>query len=1052
MNRKIILLSLSAFIFFTVNADEKQTSVSGSKEKEVSCTKPEPLNKKDLKAAIKDIKLLADDAVCRGCQKDSAILGYWNKNGSAEWDFKIRKPGKRYLIIEYTAPQKTTIYLSIPHILSKNIKLDATGGWSSFIFANLTTADFPAGSYKIKVKRKTDGSFLNLQSITIAAAPLKEPLENIGIYVKKATWPLSMTAMRNTFMERLKNPKWSGAEFSMEEDLRALWRDFPKETDWFIQDNQVNDGWVRAGFDARNDFRHYLQLDRDTMLEQTLIRNALKDIGPEKDKFQKEFEKLIQNDTSPDSPEWLKLYVRIATLRREKRLVPLLAKTDKIIYATHMNLGIIYLETETQGCPDGSELRIIDLTPEKNGKPLKDELLFDSKSGIVRDPELSFDAKKLLFAWRKTNEDLKTIGKMAPKTGNYKIYEMDLATREIRQLTDDTTYGADFEPCYLPNGDIMFSSTRCVQEVTCGWGDASNLYIMNRDGKYARRLGFDQTQTAFPHLLDDGRIVYTRRDYNDRGQTYAHALFVMNVDGTFQTEYYGNNTSEPTSLQHTRQIPGTGKTMAIAGGYHTSQGGKLLIINPKDGVEEYQGLKFINWDYTKKIFGGDHYGREGDQYAYPYPFSEDEFLISYEPFGGHLLNKEGKVTNRSEQGTMLYKLYFMRSDGTRELLASNPTLSCTQGIPVISRKPPILRASGVDYKKESGIMYVQNVYFGPSAEGIKPGTIKKIRVNEIYYKPVTIGGACWAPPRSQVGPGKKYSSVGQHSVTPVGVGTASFDAKRILGEIDVHEDGSAMFEVPARTPIYLQLIDDKGHVAQSMRSWATLMPNEKFSCVGCHENKNNTPLTMKRTMAMQRAPQKLKSFYDISDRPFSYAKMIQPIFNKHCVSCHAPGKKAAKIDLSDNIVIDDPDHHGNSATQRKFYQSYLTLLKVKVGKGEGKRRAEKRLTEGTPNKWVDYYTRLLTVERTPPYYAGSCNSGLLKMLEEGHHNVKISREELDKIAAWMDLNVPFIGEYDEMNNWTDKSKEFYKTKTAMRKKMEKIELENIKEYIDAGQP
>ena len=836
----------------------------------------------------------------------------------------------------------------------------------------------------------------------------------------------------NTHLSSLSQPKLT--DLLVRSFAEGLWRDFPQQCDWFLQDNQVNDGWgKRSGFDARGDFGQYLKVGRDNSLEKTLLASVAKETGG-----------AVAADYPAGDRRWLEKYLELCQKRRTARLKPLLAKTNKIVYATHHNMGSIYLATETQGCPDGSELRIIDLAPAAKGEPVKDELLFDAQKGIVRDPELSFDGKKLLFAWRKTNSGANTTGAMAPATGNYKIYEMELATRQLRQLTTDETYGADFEPCYLPNGDIMFSSARCVHEVTCGWGDCSNLYMMNKDGKYARRIGFDQTQTAFPHLLEDGRVVYTRRDYNDRGQTYAHALFVMNPDGTKQTEYYGNNTSEPTSLQHTRPIPGTDKTMSIAGGYHTCQGGKLVIIDTNKGRQEYQGLSFINWDPAKKITSGDAYGREGEQYIYPYPLDANGFLTGFDPICGYMFNKDGKVESQKER----YRLYFMTLDGRRELLASHNTLSCGQSVPVMARAKPVPRANGVDYTKKSGTFYVQNVYLGQSSKGIAKGSIKKLRICTLFYKPVTIGGACWGPPREEIGPGKKYSSFGQHSVTPVGVGSASFDAKEILGEVDVHEDGSCMFEAPSRMPIFFQMIDQNGNVAQSMRSWSVLMPNENFSCVGCHEEKGVAPPpNAQRTIAMQRKPQKIQPFAGVSGRPFSYAKMVQPIWDRQCVSCHAPGKKAAKIDLSATIVQDLPGDRTSNATRRKFYQSYLTLLKV-----ERRGNGDQRLSPGMSNEWVSYWTRLLTVELTQPYYAGSAKSKLITLLKAGHGKTKLSTDEINTVSAWIDLNVPFIGEYDEMNDWSADDVAFFNQKMAERRRNEAIDAKNVGSYIQDGQP
>ncbi len=819
---------------------------------------------------------------------------------------------------------------------------------------------------------------------------------------------------------------------------RRMWNAFPVMSDWFLQDNVAHGTWGQsAGFDSRGDYKQFLaQPEGSNKIEAALAAKVAGDLG-------------IRFERPEGSRELLEAYVELCMKRRLRHLAPLARRAEKIIYATHQNMGSVYLETESESCPDGSQLRMIHLPGPDTAT--RDEVLFDSSNGIVRDPDLSDDAKKLLFSWRKHNGFYGTRAHSAPETGNYKIYEMELASREIRPLTDDSTYGSDIDPVYLPGGDIMFGSQRCITRVSCGWSEAANMYLMNQDGKYARRVGFDQTQTAFPTVLPDGRVVYTRRDYNDRGQTYAHSLFVMNADGTKQTEYYGNQTFEPTSLQHTRPIPGTGKTMSIAGGYHVSQGGKLVIIEPSRGTQDYRGLTFINWDPSRKRTGGDNYGREGDQYAYPYPLDEESFLVSYAPIGGYLMSSSGRVDRRREDGLMRYKIYFMTRDGRRELLAADPVLSCCGPVPVMARPVPTRLASTVDYTRKTGVMYVQNVYFGAGTRGVEPGTIKRIRVNELYYKPALIGGATWGPPRDQVGSGKKYASIGKHSVTPVGVGTASFDAKGILGEVEVHRDGSAMFEVPARRPIYLQLIDEKGQVVQSMRSWATLMPGERFSCVGCHEDKATAALdTPGLTVAMKSNPQELQPFHDVSGKPFSYAKMIQPIWDKHCVSCHAPGKKAEKIDLTRTIVADGTQVRGVSTTKRRFFRSYLTLLKADTWRP--KRGGGEVLGTGMPNEWVNYYTRLLTVEQVPPYYAGSARSGLIRMLRKGHKKVNLSQAELEKVSAWIDLNVPFIGRYDEMNNWSQAEKEMYQLKLQQRQREARIEEKNIRRYILDGQP
>ena len=77
-------------------------------------------------------------------------------------------------------------------------------------------------------------------------------------------------------------------------------------------------------------------------------------------------------------------------------------------------------------------------------------------------------------------------------------------------------------------------------------------------------------------MLHDGRVIYTRWDYNDRGQIFPQSLFQMNPDGTKQTEFYGNNSWFPSVLLHARAIPGSETIVAIATGHHADQSGKLV--------------------------------------------------------------------------------------------------------------------------------------------------------------------------------------------------------------------------------------------------------------------------------------------------------------------------------------------------------------------------------------------------------------------------------------------------------------------------------------------
>lgn len=387
------------------------------------------------------------------------------------------------------------------------------------------------------------------------------------------------------------------------------------------------------------------------------------------------------------------------------------------------------------------------------------------------------------------------------------LYEMDVETRQVRQFTFGPGF-ADYEGAYLPSGDIIFNSTRCVQTVDCWWTEVSNPYTCDKDGKYLRRLTFDQVHTNFPTVTDDGRVIYTRWDYNDRAQIYPQGLFQMNADGTGQSEYYGNK-----------------------------------------------------------------------QYVRP------------------------------------YAIYLMAIDGRRELLAADPDISCNQPIPLVARDRPRIRPSTVDYRKKTATYYVQDVYFGQGLPGIARGTIKKLRVIALDFRAAGIGRT------SNSGPGG-----GALASTPVGVGNACWDVKVVLGDATVYEDGSAMFTVPARTPVYFQALDANGHMVQTMRSWSTLQPGETFSCIGCHENKNEAPPVGRPTRAQNAGPQKLEPFYGPA-RGFSFDKEIQPILDRHCIECHT-GREGQAFSLLANRTA-------TKESKRRWSDSYLAMTDAKPVEKDG---------------------------------------------------------------------------------------------------------------------
>ena len=675
-------------------------------------------------------------------------------------------------------------------------------------------------------------------------------------------------------------------------------------------------------------------------------------------------------------------YLRACEARRAERLAQVPAR---IAFVKHFNLsGSHYAYTEAQtdaqaerNFRPGASLCVLDRSA---GEPLVETLLATT-DGVIRDPDVSFDGKRILFAWKKSD-----------KGDDYHLYEMDVATRAVRQLTD-TAGVADYEGCYLPGGAILFTSTRCVQTVDCWWTEVSNLYACDADGKHLRRVTFDQVHDNYPTLTPDGRVLYTRWEYNDRGQVFPQPLYEMNADGTGQREFYGNNSWFPTTIAHARAIPGSSKIVAIATGHHSDQSGKLIVIDPRRGREESQGVQLVAPVRETPAVHVDAYGQEGDQFQHPYPLSETEFLVSYAP----------ATPPRGGRGG--YGLYWMDIGGHRELLAWDDAQSCARPVPLAARREPAVRPPAAARGDTNGTCYVQDVYAGPGLAGVPRGTIKRLRVVALEFRAAGIGHN-----------GNHGPAGGALVSTPVAIDNGTWDVKRVLGSVPVEEDGSAHFLVPARTPVYFQLLDGQQRVVQTMRSWTTLQPGERQSCVGCHEDKNRAPpANYGAALAAKKPARALEPFHG-PERGFSYAAEIQPIWDRHCIACHDGAQGEAKSFSLRATPVEDKQ------AKRFWSESYVNL------------------TRGGPsNQWINWVNAQSAPPMLPAYAAGSTLSPLLPLLEQGHRGAKLEPAELEQIACWIDLLVPFCGDYREAGAWNADERAKYDRYLNKRLALEKME-------------
>ncbi|UCE49206.1 MAG: hypothetical protein JSW47_03510, partial [Phycisphaerales bacterium] len=133
-------------------------------------------------------------------------------------------------------------------------------------------------------------------------------------------------------------------------------------------------------------------------------------------------------------------------------------------------------------------------------------------------------------------------------------------------------------------------------------------------------------------------------------------------------------------------------------------------------------------------------------------------------------------------------------------------------------------------------------------------------------------------------------------------------------------------------------------------------------------------------------------------------------------------------------------------SKRTWSDSYLALTDAKPVEKNGEVLYYKGNPDGELVNWIN---TMSVPTMLPPYYGGAARSRLVTMLEQGHQDVKLSWEEMDKIACWIDLVVPFCGDYREANAWSVEEVRKYEHFLAKRKRMEQIEKNNIKAFIAA---
>lgn len=618
----------------------------------------------------------------------------------------------------------------------------------------------------------------------------------------------------------------------------------------------------------------------------------------------------------------------------------------------HSYSGIHIYDTYYKWPPGGGGIYVLE-NPSAPREAWKIRAVVDDKTagspgfGVYTHPELSWDGKKLLFCFK------------GEPNGNTSIYEINVDGTGLKRITDPGPACAqhkgrlngqhDIAPAYLPDGRIVFLSTRPSGLVPCNNTGVAILHVMNADGSGMRPISVNNVNEFDPSILPDGRILFGRWEYVDKNALTIQSLWTIHPDGTNESATYANNMVLPEAVLDARAVPGSHLIVGTLAKHNAVPRGSIAFIDPHGGKNDPAAITNLEHPENPTFDRGDS--------CEPWALSDQLVLYSGRPKGAkrnalQMINRAGEVTT----------------------LMSDPDICLHSPMLVKARPTPQVLSDATKPGANTGTFFVQDIY--QDLAGVKRGEIKSLRVLE---------------ETSRVSP--THAGKQPYNQTFLVSAALAFSVKNVLGMVPVEEDGSAYFEAPSGRALYLQALDAEGRLVQSMRTFVQAAPGTTRSCIGCHEHKASAPSNDPGLKpALGRQPHKLRD-ESWGSGYLDFPSMVQPVLDKHCVSCHGGEKDiAAGIDLSGGWT-----EHFNIA--------YENLAN----------RAKTQLTA----HWISGIdcmngTAYWSVQIFKARSHGSGNAPLAKLLVEGHGGYikEMTRAERDLIMAWIDSNGLYHGTWD----------------------------------------
>ncbi len=495
----------------------------------------------------------------------------------------------------------------------------------------------------------------------------------------------------------------------------------------------------------------------------------------------------------------------------------------------------------------------------------------------ARDLDVSADGRKLVFALR---------GPMVPNGDEedqptWNVWEFTFASDTLRRVvTSDiiAEEGHDVAPHYLPDGRIVFSSTRqrAAKAVLLDEGkpqfDAQTedrrepsfvLHVMNADGTGLRQISFGQSHDMDPTVLMNGRILWSRWD-TAPGRSAIH-LYTANPDGSDVQLHYGalshltGTANGEVHFLKPREMP-DGKVLALVRPFtEADYGGDLVSIDAKNFVENGQpvlasaGLQgpaqvAATGNEVRTIPGVSPGGRFSA--AYPLWDGSGRIAVSWTPCRALLGGQVRACTDdvlRDPAVTTAPPLYsiWMYDTTKRAFLPLTPPEADKMITDIVVAQPrtaPVVildRTPGVDVNADLvsegvGVLDIKSVYDFDGVDTAAPNIATVANPgqrapSQRLARFVRIDKAVSLPDRDTL------------DIDGSAFGASNF-MREILGYSMVEPDGSVRMKVPANVAFQISVLDGEARRYTPVhRNWLQVRPGEVLSCNGCHTRAAQNP-------------------------------------------------------------------------------------------------------------------------------------------------------------------------------------------------------------------